>query len=108
MKSYASSTTTLRAILAHSSLAHENINKTMDALADANRDANEVDDAIRISGNVALGVAIDDDEIEEELKALVREGENSQNILETLERLQPPPTLMETAEAPDKVALASH
>jgi charged multivesicular body protein 7 len=108
LKAYESSTTTLRTILAHSSLEHENINKTMDALAEANQDAKEVDDAIRIGGDMAVGVEIDDEEIEEELKALARDVENSQNTLETLEGLRPPPALSETADAADKVALPSH
>ncbi|KDR73493.1 hypothetical protein GALMADRAFT_251201 [Galerina marginata CBS 339.88] len=77
MKSYESSTATLRAILAHPSLERSSIDKTMEALADANADARDVDDAVRIGGNIALGVedAIDDDELEEEWKAMVREAE---------------------------------
>ncbi|KAJ3509631.1 hypothetical protein NLJ89_g5120 [Agrocybe chaxingu] len=77
MKSYESSSATLRAILAHPSLQRESIDKTMEALAEANADAKEIDDAVRFGADVALGVeeSIDDAELEEEWKALVREAE---------------------------------
>ncbi|KAK7020452.1 hypothetical protein R3P38DRAFT_1214262 [Favolaschia claudopus] len=49
----------------------------MDAVAEANADAKEIDDAIRIGGDVALGIegAFDDSELEEELKKLALEAE---------------------------------
>ncbi|KAJ7632803.1 Snf7-domain-containing protein [Roridomyces roridus] len=77
MKTYESSTATLRTILSHPSLQKDSIEKTMDALAEANADAKEVDEAIRIGGDVALGIdaAIDDADIEEELAKLARESE---------------------------------
>lgn len=77
MKSYESSTATLRAILAHPSLERSHVDETMEALAEANADAREVDDAVRIGGNVALGVdeSVDDAELEEEWRQLVREVE---------------------------------
>lgn len=80
MKSYESSTTTLRSILAHPSLQKDSIEKTMDAMAEANTDAHEVDEAIRIGGDVALGIdaAFDDAELEQELKLLAQEAENEQ------------------------------
>ncbi|KAF4603795.1 hypothetical protein EYR40_000966 [Pleurotus pulmonarius] len=78
MKSYASSTTTLRTLLSHPSLQRDKIDETMDAMASANSDAKEVDDAIRIGGDIALGLntpgeAIDEGELEEELRMLVEE-----------------------------------
>ncbi|KAG9226159.1 hypothetical protein CCMSSC00406_0005070 [Pleurotus cornucopiae] len=78
MKSYASSTTTLRTLLSHPSLQRDKIDETMDAMASANSDAKEVDDAIRIGGDIALGLntsgeGIDESELEEELKMLVEE-----------------------------------
>ncbi|TFK30084.1 hypothetical protein FA15DRAFT_580927 [Coprinopsis marcescibilis] len=75
MESYQSSTATLKAILAHPSLQRENIEKTMEALAEANTDAHEVDEAIKVGGDIALGVDanISDAEVEEELEALVQE-----------------------------------
>jgi charged multivesicular body protein 7 len=82
MKSYDSSASTLRTILAHPSLQRDNIDKTMDALAEANIDAREVDDAVRMSGDVALGTdgIVDDDELEAEWKALVEEVETAQRL----------------------------
>ena len=82
MKSYDSSAITLRAILAHPSLQRDSIDKTMDALAEANLDAREVDDAVRMGGDVALGTdsIVDDDELEAEWKALVEETETAQRL----------------------------
>ncbi|KAF7294787.1 hypothetical protein MIND_01016400 [Mycena indigotica] len=79
LKSYEASTSTLRSILAHQSLQRDSIDKTMDALAEANADAREVDEAIRIGGDIALGIdsnpAFDEDDLEEELKRLAKEDE---------------------------------
>ena len=84
MKSYESSTVTLRAILAHPSLQRDKVDETMDAMASANADAREIDDAIRIGAEVAASEAgIDDAELEDELKALIQEAEQ-----ETRERVQ--------------------
>ncbi|KAI1795886.1 Snf7-domain-containing protein [Ganoderma leucocontextum] len=76
MKSYESSTATLRAILAHPLLQREKIDETMDALAAANADAQEVDDAIQIGAGMAQAeTGVDDSELEAELAALVSEVE---------------------------------
>ena len=80
MNSYESSTATLKAILAHPSLQRSSIDKTMEALAEANAEAKEVDDAIRIGGEVGIGDDINDEEVEEEWKALVREAESSVGV----------------------------
>ena len=82
MKSYDTSAITLRTILAHPSLQRDSIDKTMDALAEANLDAREVDDAVRMGGDVALGMdgTVDDDELDSELKALVEEAETAQRL----------------------------
>ena len=75
MRNYETSTATLQAILAHPSLQREKIDETMEALAEANASAREVDDIIRVGGDVALGIdgAVDEDELEEEWKAMVNE-----------------------------------
>lgn len=74
MKSYESSAATLRAILAHPLLQRERIDETMDALAAANADAREVDDAIQSGADLAHGeTSVDDLELEAELAALVSE-----------------------------------
>ncbi|KDQ60963.1 hypothetical protein JAAARDRAFT_125410 [Jaapia argillacea MUCL 33604] len=75
MKSYETSTSTLRAILSHPSLQKERIDETMDAMAAATADAREVDDAIRMGGDMAqTELGIDDDELEAELRALAQEA----------------------------------
>jgi len=79
MRTYESSTATLRAILAHPLLQREKIDETMDAMASANADALEVDEAIRTGGQVAQADAdIDESELERELQALLKESEAEQ------------------------------
>ncbi|KAJ3501133.1 hypothetical protein NMY22_g19029 [Coprinellus aureogranulatus] len=91
MKSYESSTSTLKAILSHPSLQRENVDKTMEALAEANASAKEIDDAVRMGGDVALGVdeGVDDGEIEKEWEELVRQmgGQKESEGEEQRERL---------------------
>jgi charged multivesicular body protein 7 len=54
----------------------------MEALAEANSDAREVDDAVRLGGDIALGIedTVDDAELEREWMALVKEVEASENV----------------------------
>ena len=79
MKSYESSTATLRAILAHPSLQRDKVDETMDAMASANADAKEVDDAIRVGVEVAQAdTGIDDGELEDELQKLIQETQDEQ------------------------------
>jgi len=77
MKVYESSTTTLRALLAHPLLQRDAVERTFDALADANADAQELDEVVRSGMDVAVGVAVspdNEDEIEAELAALQAEA----------------------------------
>lgn len=91
MKSYESSTATLRMILAHPSLQRDKIDETMDAMASASADARDVEDAIRMgSDSAAAEAGIDESELEAELQALVRDSEmetHEKQATETLERL---------------------
>ncbi|KAJ8475390.1 hypothetical protein ONZ45_g15624 [Pleurotus djamor] len=87
MKSYESSTATLRAILSHPSLKKEKVEETMEAMAEAMGDAREIDDAVRIGGDVALGIgegqtSVDDSELEEELNRMVEEMKLEERIRE--------------------------
>lgn len=77
MKTYEKSTATLQAILSHPSLRREKIDDTMDALAAANANAREVDEAIKIGGDIAAAETgvVDDADLEDELNELVREAE---------------------------------
>lgn len=77
MKTYESSSATLRALLAHPSLQRDAVERTFDALADANADARELDEAVRSGMDMALGVDVspdDEDEIKAELAALEAEA----------------------------------
>lgn len=101
---------TLRAILAHPSLQRESIETTMDALAEVNADAKEVDEAVRIGADIAIGVSdtIYDGDLEEELRGLVEEAEREKVAAGTereiaainarLERIQVPSELPEVVE----------
>jgi len=57
----------------------------MDALAEANYAAQEVDSAIRIGGDVALGVDVDEEELENEWKALVQDVRADADTAQTLD-----------------------
>ncbi len=108
MKTYETSTTTLRAIPAHSLLQRENIDNTMDALAQANQDAREIDDAIRISGNVALSIDVSETELEEEWKALVKDMEVESEAMQTLKHVQAPTTPPYVENFQQEVPIPSH
>lgn len=88
MKSYESSTVTLRMILDHPSLQRDKIDETMDAMASASADAKEMDEAIRLGGDMAVADAgIDESELEDELQALAQESEKEMEVAE-MERAQ--------------------
>lgn len=114
MESYKSSTATLRGILAHPSLQRSKIDETMEALAEANSDAREVDDAIRVGADVANGVEgmVDEAELEEEWKAMVKEVEaeerEGQGTWRKLEKLgATPKEVTETARKVDFPVLST-
>jgi charged multivesicular body protein 7 len=89
MRTYESSTATLKAILSHPSLQRDKIEETMDALAVSTADAREIDDVIRMGGDVAIAEAgIDDAELEAELNALVEEAQKERGEAAELAVLQ--------------------
>jgi charged multivesicular body protein 7 len=59
--------------LSHPSLQRESIESTLEALAEANEDAREIDGMIRIGGDVALSIDQIDQEVEADLNALLDE-----------------------------------
>jgi charged multivesicular body protein 7 len=92
VKTYESSTATLRALLAHPSLQRDAVDRTFDALADANADARELDEAVRSGMDVAVGVDVsadDEDEIKAELAALEAEAMADARIKEDKDTQQP-------------------
>ncbi|KAF9246142.1 Snf7-domain-containing protein [Melanogaster broomeanus] len=97
MKTYEKSTATLQTILSHPSLDRDKIDETMDALAAANANAREVDEAIRIGGDIAAAEAgVVDADLEEELNELVKEVEKEKaealegTALDTLQKVKVP------------------
>jgi charged multivesicular body protein 7 len=93
VKTYESSTATLRALLAHPSLQRDAVDRTFDALADANADARELDEAVRSGMDVALGVGVvspdDEEDIKAELAALEAEAKADARIKEDKDTQQP-------------------
>ncbi|TYJ53251.1 hypothetical protein B9479_006118 [Cryptococcus floricola] len=81
MSAYETSTSTLTQILAHPSLSPDYVAQTTDALADAMADQSEIDDAVRVGGEVAMGsrrVEVDEDDLADELAALVEEEKRAE------------------------------
>ncbi len=64
----------------------------MEAMAEANADAKEIDDAVRIGGDVAIGAKdiYDEDELQAELDRLIQESKEEKDIkaLEEKQRLR--------------------
>ncbi|OCF40884.1 charged multivesicular body protein 7 [Kwoniella heveanensis CBS 569] len=82
MAAYETSTSTLRSVLSDPSLSPDRIAETTDALADAMADQEEIDQAVRIGGELAMGsrrvVEVDEDELAAELADLVEEEKAEQ------------------------------
>ncbi|KAE8539391.1 hypothetical protein D1P53_004491 [Cryptococcus gattii VGV] len=81
MAAYENSTSTLTQVLAHPSLSFERIAATTDALSEAMANQEEIDQAVRIGGEVAMGgkrVEVDEDELAKELEELVEEEKQAE------------------------------
>ena len=104
MKSYESSTATLRTILSHPSLRRD-IDETMEAMAQTSEDARDVQEAMKVGGDVAIGVGdVDEAELERELGLLVGEIEQEQERLGRLAGVAATPTAapaLEQSNEPD-------
>jgi charged multivesicular body protein 7 len=76
MAAYETSTSTLKTILSDPSLDLDHVEKTTEALAEVMANQEEVDSAIRLGGEIAVGsggVVVDDDELRKELEDMVKE-----------------------------------
>ncbi|VDC06655.1 unnamed protein product [Peniophora sp. CBMAI 1063] len=90
MKTYQSSTATLRTLLNDPALQRESVDKTLEALADAHADAKEIEDVVTVGGKVAgeaAGYEIDEDELADELEKLALE-EREKDEMARLEKDQ--------------------
>jgi charged multivesicular body protein 7 len=85
MSAYEASTAALASALSDPRLSPDRIAATTDALADALADQREIDDAVRLGGDLA-NPAIDEDELEKELAALVLEDKEEKEAKERKER----------------------
>ncbi|KAG7453124.1 uncharacterized protein BT62DRAFT_880377 [Guyanagaster necrorhizus] len=90
LESYAQSATTLRNILSHPLLQRDSIEQTMEAIAEANADAKEIDDAVRIGGDIAIGAndGFDEDELQAELDGLIKESKENEDMKVLAEKQQ--------------------
>ena len=80
----------------------------MDALAEANYTAQEVDSAIRIGGDVALGVDVDEEGLEDEWRTLVQDIGADGITTQTLDLPSAPTTSVRTGpREPEKQQLPS-
>ena len=80
MAAYTTSTSTLKSILANPALDLDHVEKTTEELAEVMANQEEVDSAIRIGGQVAVGASgeVDDDELKRELEAMVNDEKEAQ------------------------------
>ncbi|WWD21781.1 hypothetical protein CI109_106268 [Kwoniella shandongensis] len=89
MAAYETSTSTLTQVLSHPSLSLDKIADTTDALAEAMADQEEIDQAVRLGGEVAMGskrVEVDEEDLAAELEGLVEE-EEAEKARETAKRV---------------------
>jgi len=76
MAAYSTSTSTLRGILKNPALDLDHVERTTEELAEVMASQEEVDSAIRIGGQVAVGASgqeIDDEDLRAELEGMVKE-----------------------------------
>ena len=89
MKAYESSSVTLRTILSHPSLQRDKIDETMDALAEATADVQDIGQSI----NAGAGISIDEDELANELAQLVQEVQQKEQQREVEKQKTTEPTI---------------
>jgi charged multivesicular body protein 7 len=82
MAAYQQSTSTLKTILANPNLDLEHVERTTEALAEVMSNQEEIDSAVRIGGEVAVGSGgvVDDDDLKRELEEMVKEEKEVQRV----------------------------
>jgi charged multivesicular body protein 7 len=100
MAAYTTSTSTLKSILANPALDLDHVEKTTEELAEVMANQEEVDSAIRIGGQVAVGASgeVDDEELKRELEGMVRDEKEAQ-VAATAERAEKEKEAQRTVEA---------
>ncbi|ORY30213.1 Snf7-domain-containing protein [Naematelia encephala] len=80
VEAYSTASATLKGVLAHPSLDREYVERTTDELSEVMANQEEVDEAVRVGGQVAMGtrVEVDDDEVAGELEELIKEEKERQ------------------------------
>ncbi|KAG7447973.1 uncharacterized protein BT62DRAFT_1003757 [Guyanagaster necrorhizus] len=82
LESYAKSAATLRNILSLLLPQRDSIEQTMEAIAEANAEAKEIDDAVHIGGEIAVGAndGFDEDELQAELDGMIKESQEDEDM----------------------------
>jgi charged multivesicular body protein 7 len=99
MAAYTTSTSTLKTILANPALDLDHVERTTEELAEVMANQEEVDSAIKIGGEVAVGSGgeVDDEELKRELERMVRDEKEAQAAA-VAERVEKEKEAQRTAE----------
>ena len=90
MSAYEKSTSTLKILLSHPSLQKEHVEATLDGLAETLADQREIDSAIKVGQDLAVGAVspTDDAELEHELNAMIAQDEKEKVVKTEGEKLK--------------------
>lgn len=92
MAAYETSTSTLKSILSNPALDLEHVERTTEGLAEVMANQEEVDSAIRLGGEIAVGAGgrevVDDDELRRELEEMVKDEKEAKRAEEVEARLE--------------------
>jgi len=100
MAAYEQSTSTLKTILSNPNLDLEHVERTTEALAEVMSNQEEIDTAVRIGGEVAVGGGgvVDDDDLKNELEEMVKEEKEKEAEARMAEQVRAEQTRVERAE----------
>ena len=102
MAAYEQSTSTLKTILSNPNLDLDHVERTTEALAEVMSNQEEIETAVRIGGEVAVGgssgAGVDDDDLKKELEEMVREEKEKEAEARTAEQARAERARVERAE----------
>jgi len=100
MAAYEQSTSTLKTILSNPNLDLDHVERTTEALAEVMSNQEEIDTAVRIGGEVAVGSGgvVDDDDLKKELEDMVKEEKEKEAEARMADQVRAEQTRVEKAE----------
>ena len=102
MAAYEQSTSTLKTILSNPNLDLDHVERTTEALAEVMSNQEEIETAVRIDGEVAVGgssgAGVDDDDLKKELEEMVKEEKEKEAEARTAEQARSERARVERAE----------